>query len=640
MASDSAPTNLLELLQKADQSYYNEDGSYMTDDTYDELRRNFKHLHPDHPYNKQVGADIRTGKEKLPKPMPSLNQIEIGDIEKWAMQLNAMSEFLVTMKLDGASALLEYQDGYFVRAFSRGDGDMGADITRHVKQIPGVPKILKGGEQETLHIRCEIIISIPNWVKMQEDGIVRGSNGQPYKNARNAASGMMNATSNTPKAYQYLSCIAYECLDLVTPENTKYRELHQLQEYGFEVTECYPTWTRNMVSDNRLAIAIDGFRQSNTYELDGTVVYVNDLSYRDGDTPGENPASAIKYKVASAHNTALAEVIDVQWNISKHGAYKPRVNINPTDLVGVTIQWATGFNAQFIVDNKIGPGALIRITRSGDVIPFIQKVVKPATDPIKLPQPGKWNATGVDWVTSIQDLLADEGADNDILVLEIKKQQLLDFFVTIGVDGLREGTITQLMQANIVNLVDIIKLPLNMWERLIGANGNKIHASLHAVLHDIEPWKLMGGFHSFGKGVGVRKFKALFKALGKFAHTPSVAQIVGVEGFEETTAHKIVNGMHEFRIFLQDIEGQYSFAEVKAAGTKFAGKQIVMTGFRDPDLETLIESEGGKVGSSVSSKTSVVIAKNPSDTSTKLKKARDNGIPVLSLDQFKSQYQL
>lgn len=610
----------------------------MTDGTYDELRANFKRLYPSHPYNNQVGADIRTGKEKLPQPMPSLNQVEIGDVRKWVRDHPTTSEYFVTMKLDGVSALLEYRNGQFTKAYSRGNGTEGADITRHVKHIPFVPKTIPNWSDEIVYVRCEIIIGIKQFQQMLEDGIVRGSNGKPYKNARNATAGMMNATSNDPKAYQYMSCVAYECkqIDCLSKSD----EFQQLAIAGFRIAESLEVIPQSQMTDQDLSQAIDYFRNSNTYELDGVVVYCNDNLLRESDTDGENPNSAIKYKVAAADNTAIAEVIDVEWNISKLGAYKPRVNIKPTDLVGVTIQWATGHNAKFIVDNQIGAGAQVRITRSGDVIPYIEEAIKPSIEPVKLPHPGRWNATGVDWVTSIQDLLADDGEGNDILILEIKKQQLLDFFTTIGVDGLREGTIAMLMQSNLINLVDIIKLPLTMWERIVGSNGTKIHASLHEALQGIEPWKLMGGFHSFGKGIGVRKFKALFKALGKFAHSPTLTQIIGVEGFEETTAQKIINGMPEFRIFLQDIEGLYSYAEVKAAGTKFAGMQIVMTGFRDPDLETLIETEGGKVGSSVSSKTSVVIAKNPSDTSTKLKKARDNGTPILSVDQFKAQFQL
>lgn len=241
----------------------------------------------------------------------------------------------------------------------------------------------------------------------------------------------------------------------------------------------------------------------------------------------------------------------------------------------------------------------------------------------------EWNDSGV-------DLVAGNFGDRK----DVQIQTLLDFFSTLEVANLKEGTITTLYESEYKSIIDIIHMDEEVMVGLIGSNGGKIYKSLHDKLMDIEPWVLYGAHPAFGRGIGTRKFKALFDALGSNAdsHKLTYDMIMSVEGFQEKTATKIIDGLSDFNDFLVDIYGKYKFRKLKTKGGVFDGLKICMTGFRDPALADKIEQGGGENQSSVSSKTSILITKELNSTSTKAKKARDNGTTVMSIDEFKTKY--
>lgn len=241
----------------------------------------------------------------------------------------------------------------------------------------------------------------------------------------------------------------------------------------------------------------------------------------------------------------------------------------------------------------------------------------------------EWTETGV-------DLIAGNFKDRK----DTQIQTLLDFFSTLEVANMKEGSITTLYDGGFMTIVDIIHADEDVLVGLIGSNGSKIYKSLHEKLSNIDPWILYGAHPAFGRGVGTRKFKALFDKLGPMAdsHRLTYDLITSVEGFQDKTAQKIVGGLAEFNAFLADIYGKYKFKTPKAIGGALDGQKICFTGFRDADLQAFIEANGGEVQSSVSSKTTLLITKEANSTSGKAKKARENGTTVIGLDQFKQQY--
>lgn len=371
---DTSFDDLLLILKAADHEYYNSDSqSFITDEQYDTLRRYAHELNPTHAYFLGVGSEVRGGKVKLPYKMGSLDQVYEGEITDWVGEWNLQDLFVVlTDKLDGISCLLIYnEEGDLQISYSRGNGIRGADTFRHIRHFKSVPKNVG----KKMAVRGEVIFKKNNWEQVKNIATTKA--GKPYKNLRNCIAGLMNSEAIDNRLYSFIDFVAYE---IVGDTHSKVEMLADLQKAGFNVPHYDTMFRGKHLTDDVLATYLEHRREQSIYEIDGIVIDVNDAHKRSQMNPTRetlNPAYSVKYKVADASNQAIATVKEVEWNISKNGYLKPRVRIEPVDLVGVTITHATGFNAKFIRDNMIGPGAKVKITRSGDVIPFIVDVVEP-----------------------------------------------------------------------------------------------------------------------------------------------------------------------------------------------------------------------------------------------------------------------
>lgn len=245
-----------------------------------------------------------------------------------------------------------------------------------------------------------------------------------------------------------------------------------------------------------------------------------------------------------------------------------------------------------------------------------------------------WNETGVDLV------ILDKNDNEEVVI-----QQTLDFFSRIGVPHLKEGTIRAMFEAHKYQnthdaIVNMIVLEQKEWVRVIGENGKKIHAGLKDKLNGIDLHTLMGSTTFFGRGVGVRKCKKLLAGAGIWAVEllPELdkQRILKIEGFEEKTADKILAGIPEFMEFYDSIKDFVTFETVKdTSNGALVGQRICMTGFRDKNMSAAIEAAGGEVQSGVSGKTTLLVCKDPNSSSGKIKKAKDKGIKVISIDEMK-----
>lgn len=623
--------DLIKVLRIADDQYHNHEAtSPLTDDEYDSIRRYCELTDPNHNYFLGIGAEVRGGKVKLPYTMGSLDQVYEGEIEKWVREKRLTNEnVIITEKLDGTSALLIYDSsGHLQIAFSRGDGVQGADITRHIRRIPSVPKNIARDRV----VRGEVIISKLNFPRAQAAVKTRG--GKEYKNARNMVAGLMNASENDPAVYQFISFVAYAIID--TPMN-KIHMFDELVDAGFHIPAGVAGERGRDLNDELLAAHVSRMRKESRYEIDGIVLDVDSLQTRERLVPSRdtlNPAFAIKYKVADASNLAIATVIEVEWNVSKHGYLKPRVKIEPVELVGVTVQHATGFNAKFIHDNKIGPGAKVRVSRMGDVIPNIIGVVEPA----------KWaQMPSIDWAWNETEVDATVATESE--AREIKVLQLVDFFSSIKAPHLKEGNVREMFERSTFDTVEeymttFIAFDQVDWVEGVGANGMKIYDGLREKLSNIPLHVLAGASPFFGRGVGVRKMKKLVSGIGitEPSHfiTLSVTQIVRVEGFDEKTAHKIIAGIPQFVAWYETVKDHISITQSSVQeGGVMENEKVVFTGFRDADLEAAVEAAGGTMQSGVSSKTTILVCVDPNSNTGKAKKARDLGVRVIGLDNFK-----
>lgn len=622
---------LINMLEVADDLYFNGQQSFLTDQEYDTVKNIVQQLDSSNKYFDKIGSEVRSGKVKLPFPMGSLTQAYQGDITKWVEKYQLSNQQLVISdKIDGISVLILYKNHELQIAYSRGNGIEGADITRHIKKIPTVPKTIDFSDK--IAIRGEAVISEKNFQIINEKGL-KSRNGQCYKNARNTIAGLINAENNPDWVYQYVDIVVY---DIIEPNNlSKIQQLDILKNNNFIVVP-YITKFGYQLDDHVLIQHVQSRCQTSKYAIDGIVIEVDNVNKRKEIKPTKqtlNPEYARKYKVLNYENLVNTRVVDVEWNISKTGYLKPRIKVEPVNLLGVTITYATGFNAKFIYDNKVGPGSVVEITRSGDVIPFIQKVISPANIDdyhqwfvSKLSQIGKWewNQTSVD-VYLIEDHP------------EIQLKKTIEFFTLINAPMLKEGNIEKLSAHGFDTPNKIIKLTKQQLFEILGENGKKIYDGLQEKLNDIPVYVLMAASGCFGRGIGIKKLKKLYEAAeGNLKKFLDIQFIESVDGFDNKTAQLIINGNQCWEQFFNDISNHVKISQYNQQNINkgiFSNQFIVFTGFRDSNLQNEIIKQGGNIQSAVSKKTTLVIAADRFENSTKLKKARELNINIISLSE-------
>lgn len=615
---------VISYLEKCDDAYFNSDEVLLTDSEYDNIKHMAKKMNPNHPYFVKVGSDVRGGKVDLPYQMPGLEQFyDNNEIKnKWGDKQK--ETFIVTDKLDGTSALVIFanknssDECHFVSAYSRGNTLQGADITRIVKYMH-FPKIIK--DYSLLVIRAESVM---------ENEIFDKKYSKDNSNARSMVAGRMNRKEAEPDVIADISLVAYSIIEIRDLHGNKLhlsksKSLQLLQTLGFK-TPNYKKVTYEDLNECTLKSLINIHKTNSPFELDGIVV-TDDMSH-----------DSFKFKSVDSSSIVTTKCRAVHYEISKSGYQKPTVEINPVKLFGTIVTYATGFNAKYIVDNCIGPGAEIVITKSGNVIPYIIEVVSPATSgKPQLPDGDNiWNETGVELVV--------KDAENHP---EVKFKQVLDFFETLQVDLLGRSSLSELFNAyNLSNksyescITTIIDLTEYEWINVIGANGKKIYESLHRRLQNLKLEVFLGSLKYFGFGFGVRKAKSILAQISAedfWNLTPN--HLTNLYGFDVKTAERVCAGIPLAKKLFDSLEGFITF--VKDSKTdELKGVTVVFTGFRDSDLEMKIESMGGKVSTSISKKVNYLITAEDDSSSSKAKKAKDLGVEILSLTNFKDRFNI
>jgi NAD-dependent DNA ligase len=384
------------------------------------------------------------------------------------------------------------------------------------------------------------------------------------------------------------------------------------------------------------------WRANYKYEIDGIIVEHNKIY---PDRKNKNPEHAFAFKMLLSDQVVEAKVVNVVWSPSKDGYLKPRVQIEPVDLGGVTITYATGKNAAFIENNKIGVGAVVELVRSGDVIPDIRKVVVPAAAPLFPDVPYEWNETHVDI------MLKDKEGDETV-----REKNILGFFKALDVEGVGSGVVRKLMDAGYGSVPAILRMTEADFLQLDGFKktlANKIHSNIQAGVEKASLPLLMKASNIFGRGFGEKKLKpALAKYPGILTEKENdgkkIEKLVSVEGWSTKSATEFVKHIGAFMAFLKEcgLEAKALSMDMdmdmnmdKKDGP-LVGKKIVMTGFRDKELAKLIESKGGEIGSSVSKKTFAVLVKSLDEDTGNAEKAKQLGVSVMTPESFKKLYNI
>ena len=589
----------------------------ISDIKYDQLVEELSMLSPDDELLTKVGhtPQDETRKSKLPIEMASMNKIKsMEDIDDWCrLKGISKSEFVViTPKFDGLSLCV---NEYTSEAWTRGDGTYGQKSDIHYSFIQNHLYSNVVGDFDPF---SPIPFSYTYGEVMMSKKTFTEKYSSDFANPRNLVAGLLNSKEPS-KILTDCEYIKYGAITIQN-FNTKQDILNELNS-GQTVKVQYHIC---QVSDLTEELLIQLFHQYSTdYEIDGLIIELNDLNLQKQlgrETSSNNPVWARAFKHPSFEQSAETEIIGISWNISKQGYLKPTLHINPVKLDGVTVSNVTGNNARFVKDLGIGVGAKVLVKRSGMVIPIIADVITPVDFQMPDVPNIDWNENGVELITLTE---TDEQ----------KLKKIIAFFEILEADNVSEGVITQLWESGYKTIKDILNLKTSDLEKIDRFGKRKSQIVYNSIQKSITGVQLSKVQHATGifKGLGSKKLALL----EHFTTKPTLDQVMSIEGFAEISAKSYIDSYDEYQNFVKDLPITFEQkVEVAKVGTDFEGKQFVFTGVRRSDLESVIESRGGKIGSGVSKNTTHLVMKAIGSGSSKEKKAIELGVEVITVEQL------
>jgi NAD-dependent DNA ligase len=588
----------------------------MTDNEYDILQDYITEKYPSNQEVYKIGAPVEKNKIQLPYEMGSMDKIkpDTAALSNWTKKYTG--PYILSCKLDGVSGLYSTEEK-IPKLYTRGDGKVGQDISHLIPHLR-LPK------SKGVVIRGEFIIP---------KSIFETKYKTIFANPRNMVAGIVNQKT-VSEAINDIHFVAYEVIKPVLKPSD------QMSFLRIQNVETVLNKTTTTVSNEMLSDTLIEWRQNYAYEIDGVIVTDDKLYPR----KSGNPEHSFAFKMVLSDQIAEAKVVDVIWTPSKDGYLKPRVQIEPINLGGVRIEYATGFNGSFINDNKVGIGAVIELIRSGDVIPHIRKVTTPAEE-AKMPSiPYKWNDTHVDIL--LEDINSDE---------TVKEKVITGFFRGIGVEGLSSGNISRIIDAGFDSVPKIINMTVGDFLTVDGfkdKTANKLYNGIKEKLESASVISIMSASNIFGRGFSGKKTELIMEAypdvlISKEPAQEKINKVASIKGMAKKTAEAFVQAIPNFIQFLQEIKLTHKISQAqeeqsplleKDPSHPLFGKTIIMTGFRDAAIQQLIKDVGAKLGSSVSKNTFLVLVKDLEEDTGKALDAKKLGIKLMTPEEFKAQY--
>lgn len=622
-AANLMPSKLVALCNKLDNAYYNKT-PIVRDSIYDIIRevaiarQGESKLIAD--YLKKVGHKPTREFVTLPHRMPSLDKIKPGNgsVAKWVI---GKKRLVILDKFDGVAGLLVYERGQLPDLYSRGTDDEGQNINR-LRTHLDIPKTLN----VQIAVRGEIII--PEALFKSKYLGEKGELGK-YSNPRSMVIGLTGKLKGDVSAVKDFHYVAYQIKgSKLKPSD----QIEKLKALGFNVPKYV---TASNINDETLSAYLAKRRKASHYEIDGLVIH--------NDTPTSeeeygNPKNSISFKVNTSDEMVEAVVTSVTWNVSKNGRINPQVNIVPIKTKGVTISNLTGHNAFFIAHgytykdrakyNKampIGKGAVLLITRSGDVIPKIESVVIPVKKPNMPTIQYEYDENGVFIYT------VDDSQDTQTTI-----KQLSHFFTTLDVEGLKEANVKVLVENGYTTIPDILAMDKDDFfalPRFQDTLATKLYTNIKTAIKNCSIEQFADASGVFGIGIGTRRCKVIFDAYPDILHytiKQARSLIIELPGFKDATTESFLSGVKEFKALIK--ETGITFKAKPKVGLHYSNINVCFTGIRSKEAEALITKGGGTVSSSVTKNTNLVVTKDVGGDSDKLKKARSLGITIITLD--------
>lgn len=637
--------------------YYDEDKPEITDYEYDMMMNELKSLEKQFPelidkesLTQKVGGHVKEGFKQVEHevPLQSLQDVfsydELRDfddrVKKQLHDGGANLKYVVETKIDGLSMAIEYKDGKFVRAATRGNGLIGEDVSANALTIKSIPKELK--EPINIIVRGEVFIGSKEFEKLNEEREVLGQS--LFANARNAAAGSLRQLDSKITKTRPLDIFIFNVQKLENnPFNSHYEQLNYLDKLGFNVNPV-------RILCNNIDEAIDAItkigedRENLSFGIDGAVIKVDNLDYREElGTTFKTPRWAIAYKYPPEQKETLLK--DIICQVGRTGAITPMAILEPVKVAGSTISKTTLHNEDFIKEKDLKIGDRVIIQKAGDVIPEVVEAVKSK----RTGEEKEFIMPKVCPVCGAPTIREDGEAVTRCTGIECSAKALRNIvhFASkegMEIDGLGYSIIEQLLDRKLINnIADIYSLKLEDVASL-KKNGKKFAQNLMDAIeksksNDLS--KLITGLgirHIGAKSAKnlARKFRTIDNLMNASIEELSVQNDVGeitaksiYDFFREEQSIDLINKLKLAGVNMESLEEENT-------DNRFEGKTFVLTGalskYSRDEASDIIEKLGGKTSGSVSKKTSYVLAGE--DAGSKLTKAQNLGVTVITEEEF------
>ena len=640
-------------IEDANKQYYELDQPRITDAEYDALLRELLDLEANHPNwvtpdspTLRVGGEVTKEYAKVRhlEPLLSLdNAFAAGDLREFdrrVRQVAPSADYVVELKIDGLTVALSYEDGFMVRGATRGDGEVGEDITANVKTVGSIPLRLNDIVSK-LSVRGEGYMPKASFARLNQE---REDEGQPpFANPRNAAAGSLRQLNSRITAQRKLDYFAYQVL--ATKELGLHKQtevLTYLQRQGFVVNPEYKIF-KDMEEIIAYCQAMVFERHRFPYDIDGLVIKVNEFALQEelGFT-AKSPRWAIAYKFPAEQVETVVE--DIIIRVGRTGVLTPTAVLKAVSVAGSTVSRATLHNLDNIREKDIRLGDHVLLQKAGDVIPEVVRV---------LPE----KRTGEERLFEMPDVCPecqspvrqDEGEVAyrcQSITCPARQREGIVHFVSrdaMAIDGLGPAVIQQLLDAGLIK--DAADLYSLTFEDLtpVDRMGKKSAENLLKGIQDSKERGLAPLIFAMGiRHTGEKSGKILAQTLGSMDKllSATVEELQAIPDVGPTMAESLVQffSLESTRRFLAKLRdaGVAMTAEKSPQPQIFAGKSIVVTGslerWERREIEKIIEDHGGKAASAVSKKTAFVIAGERAGS--KLVKAQGLGVPIMSEEEF------
>lgn len=593
---------LSEMVVVANSCYYNQK-EIITDSVFDILKEYIEKTYPENETIQNIGAPVEKKKVELPYELWSQNKLKSSTsaFNNWFKKYTDPK--VVSAKLNGISALYTTEFGDKAKLFTRGNGKEGKDISHLIPYLnfPDIPGI---------SVRGELLITKKRYQEKYAGG--------EYSNSLSWLVGATSILQDYSSKAADMDFVAYE---VIYPVMRPSRQMMWLKKEGFNVVV---NSTFDPISYEKLSDILEKLRFSYKYEVDGVIVTNNRIYERESC----NPKHSFAFKMVLTDQIAEAKILDVIWTPSKDGYLKPRIYFEKVVINGVALEYATAFNAAYVENNNIGIGAIVKIIRSGDVIPHILDITVPAKEPKMPDEDYKWTDTWVDVILV--------NPEKNAIVLE---KQILKFFTKLEIVGFGIGNVRRIMKAGFKTIPEILKMKYEDFLKVEGFKdkmATKVYEDIQKKMSDVTMARLMAASNLMGRNMGERRITLILNKYPNILNeTDCFEKIKEIDGFAEKTAELFVKNIPKFKQFLEDIGRNPCILKLDKA----IDKNFVLSGFRCKEIEKIIQELTGKPsGSTVNKNTIALITKDNTTETNKMKRAVKLNIPIILKGDFKKKY--